>query len=56
MPQWKRWEAGEETPTPDQVTRMSFYLNFPLKFFYGPDIEWPDESQVHICGMDGRQR
>jgi Zn-dependent peptidase ImmA (M78 family)/DNA-binding XRE family transcriptional regulator len=45
------YEAGEYPPADDVLARLSAYLEFPLQFFFGDDLEEPDPKGASFRSM-----
>ena len=39
-----RWEKGEREPTPENIEAFAKELNFPPSFFFGDDVEEPEQA------------
>jgi Zn-dependent peptidase ImmA (M78 family)/DNA-binding XRE family transcriptional regulator len=46
-----RWESGEANPLPDSISALANALQFPVSFFYAPDVEELTEDSVSFRAL-----
>jgi len=46
-----RWESGEIAPGPENVSKLAVALQFPERFFDGPDIDRPRRENASFRGL-----